>query len=63
MMNRPPVVELTEKAGCRYTLVTAVANRARQLQDEPEKLGNNKPVTMAVHELYEDKLHVTVRDN
>ena len=31
MMNRPPVSELAEKAGSRYQLVTAVANRARQL--------------------------------
>jgi len=36
--------------------VTAVANRARQLQDHPEKLGSNKPVSMAVDELYHDKL-------
>ena len=33
-----------------------VANRARQLQDHPEKLGTNKPVSMAVDELYHDKL-------
>ena len=35
MMNRPPVNELVEKAGSRYMLVTAVAVRARQLQDQP----------------------------
>ena len=58
MMNRPPVMELAEKAGSRYQLVTAVANRARQLQDDPEALGNNKPLSMAVEELYEDKLIV-----
>ena len=45
-----------EKAGCRYMLVTAVAQRARQLQDHPEKLGTSKPVSMAVDELYHDKL-------
>lgn len=45
-------------------LVTAVAVRARQLQDQPEKLGNNKPVSMAVEELYEDKLVLTTsREN
>lgn len=59
MMNRPPVNELVEKAGSRYMLVTAVSVRARQLQDDPEKLGNNKPVSMAVEELYEDKLVLT----
>ena len=56
MMNYPSLNELVEKAGCRYMLVTAVANRARQLQDHPEKLGTNKPVSMAVDELYHDKL-------
>lgn len=64
MMNRPPVNELVEKAGSRYMLVTAVAVRARQLQDQPEKLGNNKPVSMAVEELYEGKLVLTTsREN
>ena len=56
MMNYPSLNELVEKAGCRYLLVTAVANRARQLQDHPEKLGSNKPVSMAVDELYHGKL-------
>ena len=39
-------------------MVTAVANRARQLQDDPDALGNNKPLSMAVEEMYEDKLIV-----
>ena len=56
MMNYPSLNELVQKAGCRYLLVTAVANRARQLQDHPEKLGSNKPVSMAVDELYHGKL-------
>ena len=38
MMNYPPLNELQAKAGCRYLLVTTVAKRARQLQDDPEKL-------------------------
>ena len=64
MMNRPPVNERVEKAGGRYMLVTAVAVRARQLQDQREKLGNNKPVSMAVEELYEDKpVLTTSREN
>ena len=56
MMNYPSLNELVQKAGCRYLLVTAGAARARQLQDHPEKLGANKPVSMAVDELYHDKL-------
>lgn len=59
MMNYPPLTEIQEKVGCRYMLVTAVAKRARQLMTEPEKLGNRKPVSVAVDELYSDELVVT----
>lgn len=55
MLNQP-LNELIEKAGCRYMLVTSVANRARQLQADPEKLGERKPVSVAVNELYNDEL-------
>ena len=56
--------ESSARQRSRYMLVTAVAVRARQLQDQPEKLGNNKPVSMAVEELYEDKLVLTTsREN
>ncbi len=55
MINQP-LNELIEKAGCRYMLVTAVATRARQLQDDQEKLGDRKPVSVAVDELYSDEL-------
>lgn len=57
MMNLP-LNELIEKAGCRYMLVTAVAQRARQLQNDPDKLGDRKPVSVAVDELYHDELDV-----
>ncbi len=57
MMNLP-LNELIEKAGCRYMLVTAVATRARQLQADFEKLGERKPVSVAVDELYNDRLEV-----
>ena len=56
MMNYPPLNELQAKAGCRYLLVTTVAKRARQLQDDPEKLDDRKPVSVAVDEL--DKLEI-----
>lgn len=55
MMNLP-LNELIEKAGCRYMLVTAVAQRARQLQTDPDRLGERKPVSVAVDELYHDEL-------
>ena len=57
MMNLP-LNELIEIAGCRYMLVTAVAQRARQLQSDPDKLDGRKPVSVAVDELYTSKLHL-----
>ncbi|MDO4543989.1 MAG: DNA-directed RNA polymerase subunit omega [Clostridia bacterium] len=61
MMNHPPLKELINKAGCRYTLVCAVSNRARQLQDLPDKLGSAKPVSLAIEELYNDEIILTKR--
>ncbi|MCH5279298.1 MAG: DNA-directed RNA polymerase subunit omega [Christensenellaceae bacterium] len=58
-MNHPPVVELEQKAGCRYMLVTTVAKRARQLLvSKSEAETNTKPVSHAVDELYNDKLKI-----
>ena len=37
-------------------LVTAVAQRARQLQADPDRLGERNPVSVAVEELYNDEL-------
>lgn len=51
-----PLDEMIEKAGCRYMLVTAVAQRARQLQNDPDQLGDAKPVSVAVGELMNDQL-------
>ena len=51
-----PLNDMVKKTGCRYMLVTAVAQRARQLQSDPDKLGDRKPVTVAVDELYHDEL-------
>ncbi len=62
MMNKPPLNELLDKVGCRYMLVTAVAQRARQLLSDPEKLENRKPVSVAVEELYEGKIKVEFPD-
>lgn len=56
MMNKPAVNELQEKVGCRYMLVTTVAKRARQLLDNPEELGDRKPVSVAVEELDKNQL-------
>lgn len=58
MMNKPAVNELQDKVGCRYMLVTTVAKRARQLMENPDELGDRKPVSVAVEELFDDKLKV-----
>lgn len=47
----------------RYTVVIATAKRARQLVDHAEPLTMNykvdKPVSIAVNELYEGKIKIT----
>ena len=58
MINNPPVNELQSKVGTRYMLVTVVAKRARQLVLDPERIGNRKPVSVAVDELYENRLNI-----
>lgn len=58
-MNQPPVDDLREKVDSRYTLVVAAAKRARQLLDgEPPlvEIESNKPVSVALWEIGEDKL-------
>ena len=62
MMNQPPVNEIEVKAGCRYMLVTSVAKRARQIMRSGEDIGNEKPVSIAVEELSEDRLKVIYPD-
>ena len=60
-MIYPPVTELVKKTGSRYALVVETAKRARQLVDGSLPLSvvdSNKEVTMAVNEIYEDKIGV-----
>ena len=56
-MNHPPVVELENKAGCRYMLVTTVARRARQILLNKES-SDMKPIAQAIEELYNDELDI-----
>jgi DNA-directed RNA polymerase subunit omega len=58
MMNYPPLNELVGKVNSRYLLVSAVAKRARKLMSEPETVKDRKPVSVAVEEMWEDKLDV-----
>ena len=58
-MIDPPIAELLDKVDSRYTLVILTAKRARQLTAgsvRRVKVDTNKNVTVAVHEIAEDKV-------
>lgn len=58
-MISPTLTSLLHKADSKYTLVVAVAKRARQLVDgQPSMVDivSIKPVTIAIHEIAEGKL-------
>ena len=55
-MTNPNILQLLEKADCRYTLVVEVSNRARQLVDGTLPLidakdKENMPVSIAIDEV------------
>lgn len=55
-MTSPTILQLLEKADCRYTLVVEVSKRARQLVDGVPALVDNKerenmPVSVAIDEV------------
>ncbi len=55
-MIYPTLAKLLEKVDSKYTLVTAVSKRAREIVDGSERLvdvKSNKPVTIAVNEIAE----------
>ena len=60
MMLYPTMPELLKQvSNSRYLLVNVIAKRAREIVagDEPRNSGGaNKPVTMALQELNEDKI-------
>lgn len=58
-MINPSIVSLLKKVDNRYALVVVAAKRARQLIAGDSKLTefeSNKPVTVAIHEIDEDKI-------
>jgi len=61
MMIYPPITELVDKTGSRYSLVIETAKRARQLVSGAQALSNvktTKEVTVAVNEIYEGKVEI-----
>ena len=58
-MIEPPIGSLMNKVDSRYTLVIVAAKRARQLAEGSHKLtkcNSNKPVTVAINEINENKI-------
>lgn len=58
-MISPSIIDLLEKVEDRYTLVTVVSKRARQLIQGEEYLIETevtKPVTVAINEIDQDKI-------
>ena len=58
-MLYPPVADLLKNVQSRYLLVNVVAQRARQIAEEAEALGEElteKPVTLAIREVADEKL-------
>ena len=59
MLLYPPVAELADKVGSRYQLVNIIAQRARRISAEYEAEGeplDEKPVSIAINEVYTGKL-------
>ena len=59
MMLYPAMNKLTSYVPNRYMLVNVVARRARQIAEAADESGEHledKPVTMAIHEVAEGKL-------
>ena len=62
MLLYPPVSELSDKVGSRYQLVNVIAQRARKISAEYEEMGeplDEKPVSIAINEVYAGKLTVS----
>lgn len=58
-MEQPTIDKMMEKVDSKYSLVVAAAKRARELTDGAEplaKVNSNKPVSIALCEIGEDKI-------
>lgn len=61
MMLYPPMGDLVDKTGSRYQLVNLVARRARNIAANAQEIGdtlNDKPVSIAIDEVYEGELSI-----
>lgn len=61
MMLYPPMNELLKRVPSRYQLVNVVAHRAREIASDADEQGyplSDKPVSMAIREVAEDKIGI-----
>lgn len=66
MMVKPAVTDLLKKVDNQYSLVIMTAKRARQIaQGEVPmtEVDEKSPVTLAVNEIYEDKVYRVDEEN
>lgn len=66
MMVKPAVTDLLKIVDNRYSLVIMTAKRARQIAEGETPMtavDEKSPVTLAVNEIYEQKVYRTDEDN
>ena len=65
MIHKPPIDELAEKVGSKYSLCVVASKRARQIMESAQNQGitelpdNEKPLSVAAQEIYNGKLVAT----
>ncbi len=65
MIHKPPIDELAQKVGSKYTLCVVASKRARQLMEQAQNQGlqelpdKEKPLSVAAKEIYDGKLIAT----
>ncbi len=65
-MYRPAVTDILKKGESYYSLVVAVAKRAREIAEEAEKRNDpltEKSVQIAVEQIYSGKYYIKERTN
>ena len=67
MIHKPPIDELAQKVGSKYSLCVVASKRARQIMESAQNQGiaelpdNQKPLSVAAQEIYDGKL-IAVND-
>ena len=64
MIHKPPIDELAEKVGSKYSLCVVTSKRARQIMEQAQNQGTeitDKPLSVAAQEIYDGKL-VAIND-